>query len=631
MNQPESISVSKNQYLDSIWDKLPSNAIINKGRCGIGGTTLEIETFRDSIIVVPTISIINSKCNNKDGEVNPNYKTTPKIFGVMGNVDKAELVSIFEDEHPVKKIFTTPAGLRKLMKCGYSQELIRENWFLLLDECHTAITDSFRTDILIPFDYFWDFPKKNRAMISATPYEFSDPRILEMDTIKIEIKEKLGTIEIINAKNINNCLHDIFQNPDAFKGNIHIFLNSVTEIAQVIRVAQMKKLYSIYTADSKENMVRLDELQIHYFEQPTLENVSKFNFYTSRYFEGWDLLDENPTIIIVTDLSINTTKLGIRNKAFQAIGRARTSPDRILHITNHRNIKEKLDIDEIKRRIAKRAKSVIENYNKHKTDSITNEFDTDEQLTDACKKYATFDANNSAFYNSYLVDQFINLDFCDQDYNHIDYIHDAWLYMNYETKDILYDPPEIPTGFKKFSRANKIRVIVGALELFERNKDSYLINRQSTLAKYITSVDAPEWIDAYNILGKAAIEKVEYSPTAIKELLIEDHNAKMEAQKTAMVRDLFLPGVYTIKEVTTNLYSINQKLSIKDPKGKYKSDRKEELFKYFKIRTDKSKRDRSQYEAEFGKITFTINGVKVRKLGFGVYKTGVRFLTKKPY
>jgi len=609
---------SIDQYLNSIFDKLPSNAIINKGRCGIGGTRLEIETPRDSIIVVPLKSIIECKCKNMDGEVDSMYKTNPKIFGIMGKPKKAKLVSIFEDKHPVKKIFTTPSGLRKLMECGYSKELIKQNWFLLLDECHTAITDSFRNDILIPFDYFWDFPKENRAMISATPYEFSDLRFLEMDTHTIKIKGKLGTVEYIDAKSIPNCLHYILNNPNQFKGNIHIFFNSVIEIAKTLRTAQLDNYsYSIYVADNEPNMNKLDEFKMGFVEQPKLENFCKINFYSSRYFEGWDMLDVNPTILLVTDVNVNTTKLGIRNKAFQAMGRARNPIDRIIHLTNHRNTKELLSFEEIQRQNVEKAKSVIEIYNNHIEDSMENNFNSDKHIKEACEKYAILN-DNTACYDSNLIDQLINQEYCDQDYNHIDYIKEAWIEMNYNIEEKLLDAPEIPEDYKRLSKTNKMRFIVKVLERMEQDKRSFLFDRYTIIKNSFPS-DAIEWIDAYYTLGKAAFEEVEYSPNGIRKLLIEDYNLKMEPKKIKMVKAAFVQGVYTSEEVNSKLYTINQSLGVKDSKGNYKSGKKDELNKYFKIRPDKSQTDKSQYEAEFGKYTFQIEGKNIRKLGFKVY------------
>ena len=454
MNYSKEISID--QYIDSIFDKLPSNAIINKGRCGIGGTTLEIDTLRDSIIVVPTIGVIDSKCSDYNGYIDDKYNSKPKIFGIKGAVSKDKLIAILEDKHPVKKIFTTPSGLRKLMECGIDKKLIKKNWFLLLDEYHTSATDAFRHDIVIPFDYFWDFPKENRAMISATPYHFSDPRFSELDVYDIKIKEKLGTIELIHTKSVLSCLSYVLRNPDQFNGNIHIFFNSVNEIANAIRTNQINYNVSIYVAPNDKNRDKLDELRQRLFEKPSPENFSRINFYTSRYFEGWDLVDENPTIILVTDTGITTTKLGIRNKAFQALGRSRNPIDRIIHITNHRGKEEFVSFEEIKRQTIAKGESVNDLYNQHVNDATNDTFTIENLSREACEKYARIDKNtNLAQYNSYLVDQIINEEYCDQDYNHIDHIVNGWKSMNYETKILFFDIPKIPSDYRKAPLVHK--------------------------------------------------------------------------------------------------------------------------------------------------------------------------------
>lgn len=612
--------VSKDQYIDSIFDKLPSNAIINKGRCGIGGTTLEIETNRDSIIVVPTIGVINSKCSDDSGYIDEVYKSKPKIFGIYGQISEDKLIAILEDQHPIRKIFTTPAGLRKLMECGYDKELIKQNWFLLLDEYHTSATDAFRNDILIPFDYFWIFPEENRAMISATPYKFSDPRISELKVYDIKITEKLGTVDILHTESVSDCLGYFLRNADQLDGNLHVFFNSVNEIANILRAYDVSYRASIYIANKEANMVKLDELRCRFHHKPSEENFSKINFYTSRYFEGWDLIDKNPTVIIVTDTKIATTKLGIRNKAFQAVGRSRNPIDRIIHITDHRNKKERETFKEIKRQHIKRAKSVVKGYNSHVKDSTNENFKVDKLQKEAAEKYSIIDkVNNTANYNSYLIDQFINQEYCDQDYNHIDYIKQAWEKMNFETKPFLLNP-DIPKDGKLSPMASKIKYTVDMLEIIENNSEALLVNRYSEI-KELLSENAIEWIDAYHIIGKNAIIDTKYSATKIRKLVIEEHNLEQEGELKKRILALFPKGTYSNDSVKSILHRLNTELGIKNPDGIYKPGKIKDLEKYFKIKPDGTsiKIGREKYEAEFGRYIFTVDGEEIRKRGFRVY------------
>ena len=69
------IILNKGQYLSDVMDKIPSNCILSKRIPGCGATTLELETRRNSIIVVPNVPVIISKCNKY-----------PDLLGVYENV-----------------------------------------------------------------------------------------------------------------------------------------------------------------------------------------------------------------------------------------------------------------------------------------------------------------------------------------------------------------------------------------------------------------------------------------------------------------------------------------------------------------------------------------------------------------
>ena len=46
---------SEHRYLSELMDFLPGNCILNKGMCGCGGTTLELTSKRNSLILVPML------------------------------------------------------------------------------------------------------------------------------------------------------------------------------------------------------------------------------------------------------------------------------------------------------------------------------------------------------------------------------------------------------------------------------------------------------------------------------------------------------------------------------------------------------------------------------------------------
>jgi hypothetical protein len=55
------LKISKGQYLKDIMPEIPTNTIIYKTLTGIGATTLEMESARNSIIMEPNVPVIKGK------------------------------------------------------------------------------------------------------------------------------------------------------------------------------------------------------------------------------------------------------------------------------------------------------------------------------------------------------------------------------------------------------------------------------------------------------------------------------------------------------------------------------------------------------------------------------------------
>jgi len=134
--------VNPKTLLDKIFlNGLPVNSFINKGRCAIGATYGEIiNKTRCTIITVPNISIL---LNKKDSH--------PELNVVYGNVTDSEIKAMIRKSEVGQKIMTTPEGLRRIIVVATElcriEEIYRE-WFLLLDEAHTFISEEYRENIL---------------------------------------------------------------------------------------------------------------------------------------------------------------------------------------------------------------------------------------------------------------------------------------------------------------------------------------------------------------------------------------------------------------------------------------------------------------------------------------------------
>jgi len=319
--------VSPTVRLDKIFTNgLPFNAFIDKGRCAIGATHGEIEDkSRCAIMVVPNISILLNKT-----------LVHPEMDIVYGDKSYEDVVTMLSVRKPGHKIMTTPEGMRKIMNAVEKNQRLDEvynDWFLLLDEAHTFITESYREDILVPFEYFFNFKKK--SIISATPYVFTDERFYKLDYHKITFEDDLATVCLINAISVAGTLDFMLKHPELFPANVHIFYNSVTEIRDAILRAGLKD-FTIFCADDKEsnNMRKLGDLAKHFVAEPSTASYSKYNFYTCKYFEGWDLYDTDTTVILVTDVYKPYTKVGIdKDKQFADLQR---QINEVKHLLNNK-------------------------------------------------------------------------------------------------------------------------------------------------------------------------------------------------------------------------------------------------------------------------------------------------------
>ena len=504
---------------------IPSNAIINKGRCGVGGTYLEIIAKRDSIIVVPTNAIIDDKCYI-NGKLRPNYFV---VRGTFKPIDYLALKEFVTSNAINKKIFTTPEGLQKIIRCGAEESDIYHNWFLLFDEAHTPISDSYRKGILSAFQYFFDF--KNKALISATPYRFSDIRFKDFDIYNIRFRGMtrlsrgyVDKIQVINTNDVLTALHSKLINVKSFSGRVHVFLNSVKEIFNIITRAQLAD-YSVYCRYDKSNMIKLNQLRCKLFDKPEEKNYSKFNFYTSKYFEGWDLEDEDATIIIVSDFEASTLNSGVSNKCVQAAGRNRFKSKHIIHLTNSRNLREFKQFEELESGMLITMKNTISKFNDHLKDSRIQGFEHDLRFESVALQYADFnEITEIAEANSFKSDQLINLEYSSQQFNHVDFIVKAWKDAFYKVTQVDLVVPPLPSNIANRNKTEKVRATLEFLDALEL-RDGIEPEEYRSLIQTLP-FETDEIIDAYQEIGGERMKKLGYVMKFIDKEVIESKNDK---------------------------------------------------------------------------------------------------------
>lgn len=306
------------KYLSDYYTELPGRCLLNKGVTGCGGTTVELTSKRNSIILVPNINLIKSK-----------QQAFPNIIPLYGDISDKLFLQILGAAKGYKKIVSTYDGLKRLLW------LVKDyaDWFLLVDEYHILFNlYSFRNEAIMGIlNNYKDF--KNYCFMTATPLkeenildELQDLDIINIDwtwktKIKLNIKETAYTNKTLVGE-IKNCLDADY--------NLHIFLNSVNTIRQIIKL--MPDLDNYRTVCGKESKRKNGQIKAVDITDP----VKKINFYTSTAFEGVDIYDKQGKTIIISDTSISTTMFDISTLLVQICGRLRDSiyKDEILFIVN---------------------------------------------------------------------------------------------------------------------------------------------------------------------------------------------------------------------------------------------------------------------------------------------------------
>ena len=283
-------------YLSEVMEYLPSGVLLNKGITGCGGTYVELNSKRDSLILVPTIELAKNK-------------EQPNSLIVYGKVTKKQIEEYIYSDIKYKKIIGTYDSLLRMIDFP---EIT--NYFLLIDEYHVLFNSyAFRNkailNILKTYKLFKDF-----CFMTATP--LNDDIILNeiKDLPKIDIVWEKAIPVKLNVVDVNfttkELLKIISKKEDV---NYHIFLNSVKTIKEII-----PKLDEYKVVCSQEKIRSLEV-------SSTKDPVKRFNFYTSAAFEGCDINDPKGKTIILCDTKIATTILDISTLVRQICGRLRDS------------------------------------------------------------------------------------------------------------------------------------------------------------------------------------------------------------------------------------------------------------------------------------------------------------------
>ena len=316
------ITLNKGQYLSDVMNKIPSNCILSKRIPGCGATTLELETNRSSIIVVPNVPVIVSKCNKY-----------PNLLGVYEGVNQSQIIEYLNNNH-TRKIMTTPESFGKVKfaceMCGIN---IYSDFFLLMDECHQLIKDvDYRIDIVMPMNDFFRFNRK--ALVSATPIGFGDPRFEENHFETIEITADYDYRQDVTVTRTYNIAKAVSEYLENHNETVCFFVNSVVEIYSIMNHFNMLDDAAVYCAPKSRSKLKKEYGFTNAHTEWSAETMKKYNFFTGRFFTAFDLeLPYKPDLVMITDpYNAEYTMLDIDTDCIQICGRFRNGINSATHI-----------------------------------------------------------------------------------------------------------------------------------------------------------------------------------------------------------------------------------------------------------------------------------------------------------
>lgn len=557
------IQINKNengkiQYLTEVLPMIPTNTILYKTLTGLGATYGELKADRNSIIIEPNVPVIVGKCND------PKHKED-NLFGVYEGVYTEDVIKYLEKSADKRtKILTTPESFQKVKDAFELMDMdIYGTCFLLFDECHKIVKDAdYRSDITLPFDDFFLFNEK--ALVSATPISFSDPRfeMQKFQIIRIEpaFEYKLP-VSLIHTNNVLEQLKRTLDKLDAT--DICLFVNSTDMIYSFIKQLDIENESTVFCAKKSVEKLKNKKFK-HAFEQWSKSRMKKYNFFTSRFYNALDIeLKIKPTVIMISDVYFSEySMIDPHTDAIQAIGRFRNGVNRVCHIFNtNPNLPVRTE-EEI---------GIYLQVSKEVYDKIKTFYDcaTSEEARNAYHgilKVLPFNQmlNKDGKENFFAIDNYVDEALLKSSYNAQEKLIAS--YRSNRLFDLDVESAYFPFGdFERLKKESKYaslkdkrKEVVRQLELLKGDDETEMIrNYKEDLRKADSFI-----YGAYEEIGKEMIESLDYSVKRIKEaMILKQYREKTEGTEfIQLIKNSFKVGQkYTkkyIKEELTRIYAL---------------------------------------------------------------------------
>ena len=311
-NKLKGIFANKRHLLSNYLTKMP-HGLVDKKITGIGATTLEINSKRNSIIVFPTKALAYGKHSK-----HPNtLYVGSEIKGEKEKVTNQQIEEYLAKDG-YKKLLVVADSLGRLL--GIIGKENYKDYFLMVDEIDVLQTDNnFRPQLENVIDYYLMFPLKNRCMVTATMKEFSNPHL--KTECRFPITWKYNThrnIDLLHTDNVTQAvIEKVISHPTE---KVFIAYNSILQIRNIIA--------SLDEETRKECAILCSEVSIkeagEYFAPKLGDNdtlPARINFATCCYFTGIDI-EDSYHLITVSDVRRSHSMLTL-DRMTQIHGRCR--------------------------------------------------------------------------------------------------------------------------------------------------------------------------------------------------------------------------------------------------------------------------------------------------------------------
>lgn len=276
--------------------EIPTNTILHKKLTGLGATFSELKARRNSIIIEPNRPVIIGKCED------PEHRND-NLFGVYHGVYTDDIIDYIEESKgKFLKILTTPESFPKVEEALRATDIeIRFDCFLLYDECHKIIKDSdYRQNIALPMDLF--FECENKALVSATPIDFTDPRFESFQ--QITLAPEFDYTKDLFLHITNNVLQTVKETLENLEGNTFIFCNSTDMIYNLMKQLGLFDESAVFCSTNSVKKLRNDKdvkfKNAHEDWKP--KYMKRYNWLTSRFYNAVDIkLNEKPNVILLSN------------------------------------------------------------------------------------------------------------------------------------------------------------------------------------------------------------------------------------------------------------------------------------------------------------------------------------------